>query len=108
MTNISETLADREKSHGSFFDRSIISQNIVRAMQDSPNWQKLDDDMKEALHLIAHKASRILNGDAWFHDHWHDIVGYAELVASRLLKEPKGEPVIGRVFFTPEEVIDDE
>jgi hypothetical protein len=55
-----------------------------------PNWEKLDDDMREAFHIIANKMGRILNGDPWYHDSWHDIVGYAKLVADRLEQEAKG------------------
>jgi hypothetical protein len=58
-------------------------------MIDSPNWEKLDDDMREAFHIIANKMGRILNGDPSFHDSWHDIVGYAKLVADRLLGDEK-------------------
>ena len=32
---------------------------------------------------------RIVNGDPHYHDSWHDIVGYAKLVADRLV--PPGE-----------------
>jgi hypothetical protein len=53
-------------------------------MADSPNWEGLEDDMKETFHIIANKMGRILNGDPFFHDSWHDIVGYAKLVADRL------------------------
>jgi hypothetical protein len=44
----------------------------------------MDDDMKESLDLICNKISRIVNGDPWYHDSWHDIIGYARLVEERL------------------------
>ena len=44
----------------------------------------LAPDQTEALHMIAHKIGRIINGDADYVDSWHDIAGYAQLVANRL------------------------
>ena len=44
----------------------------------------VDDDQLEALDMIAHKIARIINGDPDYADSWHDIAGYAKLVADRL------------------------
>lgn len=82
--NIESTLAERGSRYGTFQDQARICQNIKRAMQNSPNWCLLDDDQRECLEMLAHKASRILNGDPHYHDSWHDIVGYTKLVADRL------------------------
>jgi hypothetical protein len=40
---------------------------------------------KESLEMIASKIARIVCGDSNHHDSWHDIGGYAKLVADRLL-----------------------
>ena len=45
---------------------------------------EMDDDQVEALEMIAHKIGRIINGDHSYSDSWHDIAGYAKLVADRL------------------------
>jgi len=84
MTDIDATLAERGSRYGSFTEHARITQAIKAAMADSPNWKTLDDDMRETLEMIAHKAGRILNGDPQYHDSWHDIVGYTKLVADRL------------------------
>lgn len=83
--NINDTLNERGNRYGEFPEHARITQNLKRAMQDSPNWNLLDDDMKEALEMIAHKAGRILNGDPYYADSWHDIIGYTRLVEKRLL-----------------------
>jgi hypothetical protein len=44
----------------------------------------LADDQQEALDMICHKIGRIINGDPDYADSWHDIAGYAQLVADRL------------------------
>lgn len=89
MTDISDTLTERESRYGSFVEHARITQNIKFAMTDSLNWKSdlLSWDQTEALEMIAHKIGRILNGDPNYHDSWHDIVGYAKLVADRLEEE---------------------
>jgi hypothetical protein len=81
---IEATLAERGNRYGDYAEHARITQNIKRAMQDSPNWASLADDQREALEMVAHKAGRILNGDPDYHDSWHDIIGYTKLVADRL------------------------
>ncbi len=44
----------------------------------------LTDDQVEALEMVCHKIGRIVNGDPDYSDSWHDIAGYAKLVADRL------------------------
>jgi len=84
MTDIAETLKERGSRYGSFEEQGRIEQNIKQAFHDSPNWGLLAPDSKSALEMIATKISRILKGDPEFHDSWHDIVGYAKLVADRI------------------------
>ena len=82
--DIADTLAQRGNRYGSFPGHAKITQSIKRAMQDSPNWNGLTDQQREALEMVAHKIGRILNGDPNYHDSWHDIVGYTKLVADEL------------------------
>ena len=84
MIDITTTLNERGARYGSYDNHARITQNITRAMQDSPNWDCLADDQKETLEMVAHKIGRILNGDPDYDDSWVDIVGYAKLVADRL------------------------
>lgn len=81
---IDETLQERGSRYGEFHEHARITQNIKRAMVDSPKWQSLSDDKREALEMVAHKIGRILNGDPEYIDSWHDIIGYARLVEQRL------------------------
>lgn len=81
---IEDTLKERGSRYGSFEDSARISQAIKRAMIDTPNWLRLDDDQREALEIAAHKMARILNGDPNYVDSWHDIIGYIRLVEIRL------------------------
>ena len=85
--DIDKTLNERGNRYGSFNEHERITQNLKRAMVDSPNWDSLSDDMKEALEMHVHKMGRILNGDPHYHDSWHDIIGYTKLVADRLISD---------------------
>ncbi len=84
QNSIETTLQERGSRYGQFHEHARITQNLKRAMVDSPNWQGLSDDKKESLEMLAHKLGRILNGDPEYHDSWHDIIGYTKLVADTL------------------------
>jgi len=81
--SIEKTLKDRAKTHGNFETHAQISQEL-KAVLWKHDFQDLEADQIEALEMIAHKIARILNGNPNVHDHWHDIAGYATLVANRL------------------------
>lgn len=108
---IDATLAERGSRYGVFAIHAKITQDIKRAMNQG-NWNRLSDDQKECLEMLAHKIGRILNGDPDYHDSWHDMVGYSKLVADRLLPpnvegSPGGEaapvrPVVGQTNLNPE------
>lgn len=82
--SIDATLAERGSRYGSFTGHAAVTQRIKHALATSDKWRTLAPDQKEALEMIAHKMGRIVNGDPDYHDSWHDIVGYAKLVADRL------------------------
>lgn len=84
MTDINETLAQRQQTHGDFETHAFISQNLKVNMYLRDGWNDLSPMQKESLEMIAHKIARILNGNPNTHDHWHDIAGYATLVANEL------------------------
>ena len=92
VENIDDTLKERGKRYGEFFEHAAISQGIKKSMTMWPGWENLHSFHKEALEMIAHKIARILNGDPNYHDSWHDIVGYAKLAADEILKRQSVTP----------------
>jgi Domain of unknown function (DUF6378) len=84
--SIEDTLTERQKTHGEFPDHAEIAQTLKHTIWGfaAKRNKKLKPDQAEALDMIAHKVARILNGNPDTHDHWHDIAGYATLVANRL------------------------
>ena len=83
---IEETLIERQQTHGDFSTHALIAQSIKCQMFNAHGYDRLVATQREALDMIAHKIARILNGNPNVHDHWHDIAGYATLVAEELEK----------------------
>ncbi len=83
-TNVDAMLAERGKRYGKFTGHARITQHLKNVMFTYRIRADLDDDMVEALEMIAHKIGRILNGDPSYYDSWKDIAGYAQLVSDRL------------------------
>lgn len=89
MSDINETLTDRDQKYGTFIGNAGIAQELKQVLYSSPNWDLLRADQAEALEIIASKIARMLNGDPNYIDNWHDIQGYARLVEERLVGEQK-------------------
>lgn len=84
--DINATLTERGARYGTFTDHAEIAQRLKAVMRqyEAARGCDLDPDQREALEMIAHKIARIINGDPDYADSWHDIAGYAQLVADRL------------------------
>lgn len=88
-TNIQETLAERGKNYGTFEKHAMICQTLKSVIRGFSGTKKYADDQQEAIDMICHKLARIINGNADHIDSWHDIAGYATLVADRLAGKPQ-------------------
>lgn len=86
MSEIRDTLAERAKTHGDYADHAHFTQAFKDTFRSGRAWERMTYHQRETLDMIAHKLGRILAGDPGFHDHWHDIAGYATLTADRLKK----------------------
>lgn len=75
--DIHTTLDAREKTHGSFHEHATVTQELKQVID---MWSHgLCYEHAEALDMILHKIGRIIAGDPYYKDHWHDIAGYAML-----------------------------
>jgi hypothetical protein len=88
--SINDTLKSRATQHGPFMDNGRVIQGLKDIARSGIHWDDLDPDMKEAIDMILHKIGRIINGDPYHLDHWHDIQGYAKLVEQRLETTQRG------------------
>jgi len=86
MNDIQATLDERGTRYGDFMGHAEITCELkgTIAQYAITREKKLEPDQIEALDMICHKIGRILNGDPDYADSWHDIAGYAQLVANRL------------------------
>lgn len=85
--SVDDTLEERGKKYGaSFLEQSRYSQQLKNIIHNSPNWNQMMVDEREALEMICTKISRICYGDLKEPDNWHDIQGYARLIEKRLLE----------------------
>ena len=84
--SLNSVLQERGSRYGSLMSNATISQNLKEILHNSTNWEAMPPDMKEALHMIVHKISRIVEGDFEYDDSWIDISGYSTLIVERLHK----------------------
>jgi len=89
MTTIETTLSKRGYKYGEYRERCKLVQELKDAMRFHDGWTRLTPDKKHALEFIMEKISRVLNGDPEYKDSWHDIAGYAKLVADSLPEDDK-------------------
>ena len=82
---LSETLMERKSTHGDFSNTALTSQLLKQVTKNGVSYNLLSDVQKEALDMILHKISRIVDGDPNHKDSWHDIAGYAKLVEDRII-----------------------
>ena len=88
-SDIDETLAQRGAAYGDFREQARIAQTLKEAMRDSPNWPSLPAYVQEGLDMVQHKISRLLNGDPFYDDNPHDIIGYTRLMQDRMAEDRK-------------------
>ena len=81
---LAAVLSERGSRYGSLMSNATISQGLKEILHNSTNWEAMPPDMKEALHMIVHKISRIVEGDFNYDDSWIDISGYSTLIVERL------------------------
>lgn len=90
---LATVLSERGSRYGTLMSNATISQNLKEILHNSTNWEAMPPDMKEALHMIVHKISRIVEGDFNYDDSWIDISGYSTLIVERLHQDIKQQEV---------------
>jgi hypothetical protein len=87
MSDVADTLNERQKTHGDFTDNARVMQALKQIARSGNNWVghiELTPVQREALDMILHKVGRIVTGDPNVPDHWLDIEGYARLARERI------------------------
>jgi len=86
MKDVTETLDTRGNRYGEYRNVSTTAQQLKETLRDGVSWGIMEPYMQESLDLIANKLARIVNGDPFYDDSWHDVGGYAKLVEIELAK----------------------
>lgn len=83
---VESTLEARELDYGDFAEGSEVFAALINAMGLGKRWNDVEGYQLNALVMIAHKISRLLNGNPNHRDGWHDIAGYATLAERELAR----------------------
>ena len=83
---IKEIVDARGAVYGSMMENGRMSQGLKDQMRTAKNWKNIPPMHREALDMIQHKISRLLNGDYDHLDSWDDIAGYSRVVRDELTK----------------------
>jgi len=92
MNQLDQLLLERVCKYGNFEDNAKRTARIYHHMVTNAPQFVTKDDLSiyyEALHMIAAKVSRLVNGKINDADGWLDIAGYAMLVHNHLSIEPE-------------------
>lgn len=77
--NPQELTQERQSTHGDWVLQSQCSYGLKNCVRSYAGFTSLTPSQQEAIDMILHKVSRIVNGNPNFPDHWDDIQGYAHL-----------------------------
>jgi small ligand-binding sensory domain FIST len=81
---VDDTLNTRQTRYGNYRDVANTAQDLKLVLRRSKNFFNMEPYMKESLDMICNKIGRIVSGDPYYDDSWHDIAGYATLVEKQL------------------------
>jgi len=105
MTNLDQTLLERGCRYGAFIDVANRTNNIFAAiLNNAPQLPSTTPLYREAIHMIAHKLARLVNGQINDLDSWHDIAGYAMLVHNQITADQEAKTA--KSAFADKAVID--
>lgn len=81
---VEKILEERESQYGSYSDVARITQGIKDHLLTGSSYEKLSNEQKLSLDMIANKMARAVNGDVSLIDNYADICGYSQLVVDSL------------------------
>lgn len=81
---VENILNERENQYGNYGEVAKITQGIKEQLLTGRSYEKLSDEQKLSLDMIANKMSRAVNGDVNLIDNYLDICGYSQLVVDSM------------------------
>jgi hypothetical protein len=89
-SSLENTLNERGQQYGNFSNQAEIAQKLKGVVYAEEGYERLSSAHREALDIILHKISRIINGNPNYVDNWHDIAGYATLIQQIIENDESG------------------
>lgn len=86
--SVEDTLKQRNNVHGNYARSAGVKDKVLEEFSKTDNWKKLGAEGRQTVRMIVEKLGRVMYGDCFFPDHWHDIAGYATLMEGVCLNRP--------------------
>lgn len=82
-TDIEAILDARGAQYGDFTLQAEIAQKMKDIARAGVSWQSMPAYQREAIEMVLHKISRMVNGNPLNLDTVDDIIGYTKLIGDR-------------------------
>lgn len=84
--DVQQTLNERGSRYGDFKGHADVTVGMKAVARTGKSWHLCDPAIQEAIDMILHKLGRVLNGDPYYADNFHDVCGYAKLAEDHINK----------------------
>jgi hypothetical protein len=92
-TNVDAILGERGNRYGTFESNAKTCQLLKNVLHSQEGWYRLSYVQREAVEMMMHKISRLVNGDATYLDTVIDIAGYNQLMLEHMRDRNEGKKV---------------
>lgn len=76
--NTEKLREERSARYGDFDNNSEVSQGLKDMLRLGDEWETMPSFIKEALDMVCVKMSRVVSGDPFYLDNYHDIQGFID------------------------------
>lgn len=84
--DVDAILNERGQNYGTFEDNALTAQRLKLVLRAQEGWYRLSVVQQEAIEMMMHKISRLVNGDPTYVDTVVDISGYNALMLESMKK----------------------
>lgn len=91
--SVDQILGERGNRYGTFESNAKTCQLLKNVLHSQDGWYRLSYVQREAVEMMMHKISRLVNGDATYLDTVVDIAGYNQLMLEHMRDRNEGKKV---------------
>jgi hypothetical protein len=92
-SDVDQILGERGNRYGTFESNARTCQLLKNVLHSQEGWYRLSYVQREAVEMMMHKISRLVNGDATYLDTVVDIAGYNQLMLEHMRGRNEGKKV---------------